>query len=125
MKRILTTVAAAVLLAVLGQSDSAAQKVKASPNNVDCSTWSMVRAERKFGEVQPVAAFVHGLITGMAIGADIEFWKTGGKEIKPHEVFDWMDKYCSENPQSSGFAGAVVLMNGRTNNAWKSKFGTQ
>ena len=122
MSRILPTLTAITLLVVSSGSDSSAQKVKASPNNVDCSTWSTSRAEKKY---QVVEAFVHGMITGMAVGADIEFWKAGGKEIKPPDVFLWMDKYCATNPESSGYAGAVVLINERTGNAWNRKFGIQ
>jgi hypothetical protein len=122
MARILATLAALTFLVVSSGSDSSAQKVRASPNNVDCSTWSTSRAEKIY---QVVEAFVHGMITGMSIGADIEFWKAGGKEIDPPEVFLWVDKYCAANPEPSGYAGAVALINERTGNAWNRKFGIQ
>ena len=71
-------------------------------------------------EVRDTQAAAHGLRL-----ADIEFWQAGGKEIKPPDVFLWMDKYCTANPESSGYTGAVVLINERTNNAWYRKFGIQ
>lgn len=82
---------------------------------VDCATWVMGRKENRAVVLE---SFLIGVLNGMSMGSRIEFWSTGGNELKREQVFLWMDNYCQRSPLKGLYAGAIEMINERTNDAW-------
>jgi hypothetical protein len=83
--------------------------------DVNRGIWLEARTQRTAINLE---GFVQGLLNGMSLGSNIEFWEVGGNRVSSAQVFLWMDNYCRTNPLSNAYNGAVALMNERTNGAW-------
>jgi hypothetical protein len=85
---------------------------------VDCAMWIDARRSSRAEALQP---YLLGLLNGMAVGSGIEFWRANGVRVSREQVYLWMDNFCQEHPLSTPFAGAVSLLNERTDGAWSRR----
>lgn len=110
IKTLLTrSIACAAALAGLGMLVSPATQAKdislrgASP----CAVWTKERAEQR---AQYEKAWLSGYFSGLAMGTDVNFWGTEGRDAIDNEaVWKWMDGYCADNPKSSLVTAAEKL----------------
>ena len=73
----------------------------------DCVLWAKGRAHN---DASYEKAWLAGYFTGLAIGFDVNFWGTRGKdELESEAVWKWMDEYCAANPKNSLLKGAEKL----------------
>ena len=72
----------------------------------DCGTWVKVRTENRSALLE--ANFL-GLLNGLAVGVDVEFWHAGGTDLTPEAVFLWLDGWCRQNPLNNMVVGKFVL----------------
>lgn len=75
--------------------------------DVDCGIWVKARTE---GQSAILEGYVLGLMNGLALASQIEFWQATGVPVGREQVFLWMDNYCRANPLSRTAVGAVALM---------------
>ncbi|KPK05966.1 MAG: hypothetical protein AMJ64_10405 [Betaproteobacteria bacterium SG8_39] len=72
-----------------------------------CAIWSKERAQER---AQYEKAWLSGYFSGLAMGTDVNFWGTKGRdEIEGDAVWTWMDSYCAANPKSSLVTAAEKL----------------
>jgi hypothetical protein len=81
---------------------------------VDCGKW--VEA-RKQGRAVALEHYLIGLLNGLALGSNVDFWRAGGIKLSSEQTFLWMDNYCQREPLSDPVTGAIALMKERTGNA--------
>jgi hypothetical protein len=73
----------------------------------NCAIWNKERAQ---DHAQYEKAWLSGYFTGLAMGTDVNFWGSKGKnEIDNEAVWKWMDKYCTANPKSNLVTAAEKL----------------
>ena len=84
-------------------------------SDVYCNIWV---AGRKGKASKEVESHLIGLLDGLSAGRQIPFWnfKEG---ISFKQVYLWMDKHCSENPESNVYFGAYELINDQTQGLFK------
>jgi hypothetical protein len=79
--------------------------------NIDCGKWLASR------EQKTSIAFEHyvlGMLNGLTIGADREFWNADGRAISWDAVYFWIDGYCRSHPTDLLSTAAVTLFKERT-----------
>ena len=95
------------------------QMSKAEPvmvvSDVYCVRWTEGRKGKASKEVEN---HLIGLLDGLSAGRQIPFWnfKDG---ISFQQVYAWMDKYCTENPESNAYFGAYELIDVQTQGLFK------
>jgi len=79
-------------------------------SDINCITWV---AGKKDKGAKLAESHLIGLLDGLSAGRQIPFWnfKDG---ISLPQVYEWMDNYCSKNPDSSVYFGAYELINEKT-----------
>ena len=77
----------------------------------DCGSWI---SARKNDRSVAYEHYVLGLLNDMVMGSKMDFWRAKGSKLKRDQVYLWMDNYCSKNPLSGPFEGAMELMNEQT-----------
>jgi len=84
-------------------------------SDVYCIRWTEGRKGKASKEVE---SHLIGLLDGLSAGRQIAFWnfKEG---ISFQQVYLWMDKHCSENPESNVYWGAYELINEQTQGLFK------
>ena len=84
-------------------------------SDVYCIRWAEGRKGKASKEVE---SHLIGLLDGLSAGRQIPFWnfKEG---ISFQQVYLWMDKYCSENPESNAYFGAYELIDEQTQGLFK------
>ena len=84
-------------------------------SDVYCIRWTEGRKGKASKEVE---SHLIGLLDGLSAGRQIPFWnfKEG---ISFQQVYSWMDKHCSENPESNIYFGAYELINEQTQGLFK------
>jgi len=84
-------------------------------SDVYCLRWTEGRKGKASKEVE---SHLIGLLDGLSAGRQIPFWnfKEG---ISFQQVYAWMDKHCSENPESNVYFGAYELVNEQTQGLFK------
>ena len=80
----------------------------------DCGQWLDVRTDIQL-EVRALAVqlWVLGYLSGKAMGANKEFWKSGDG-LSNEQVMYWIDNYCREHPLKHLDQGADILFHERT-----------
>lgn len=101
---------AALLFAVCMPLTSSAEGVTVS-GMLDCGTWI---EGRKAARAVALEHYAQGLINGLALGWDREFWSARGTSVSPKQVWLWFDKYCRDNPLDSIVTASFVLFKERT-----------
>src|SRR5262249_4768445 len=61
----------------------------------DCGLWAKARGEHRAGYLE---SYLIGLLSGLSLGREVEFWQAYGHPLSRDAVYLWMDKYCNENP---------------------------
>ena len=78
---------------------------------VDCGEWITARSNNT---AVPLEHYLLGLLNGLALGRQDEFWRADGRSKPSREaIYLWMDKYCRDNPLSNPVSGAFVLFDER------------
>ena|SRR6516162_6596792 len=62
---------------------------------VDCGDWLASRQQKTSIALEH---YVLGMLNGLAIGADREFWQADGRAISRDAVYFWIDGYCRSHP---------------------------
>ena len=61
-----------------------------------CAMWLKAGKNKVFRQIEE--AFVLGLIDGMSVGANMNFWATKEGQLKINQALSWVDVYCRANP---------------------------
>jgi hypothetical protein len=73
-----------------------------------CGKWVKDREEK--GWSGPAnQTWLAGYLSGLAVGANIEFWNKHGNKLDNESVNLWMDNYCRANPLKSIHEGGYSL----------------
>ena len=73
---------------------------------LDCGEWAAARIR---GKSIPYEHYLIGLLNGLALGHQVEFWHAAPSPISREAVYLWMDGYCQQNPLGQFVTGAVAL----------------
>jgi hypothetical protein len=112
-----TSATLAILLALNGLPASLAPaRAATSGVNVesyaDCGQWVQSRTNN---EAVVLQGYVIGLINGLALGHQVEFWTAEGRPaLSQDAVFLWMDGFCRGHPLDDVVHGAVTLYRERS-----------
>ena len=93
---------------------SFAAPIKAEPKlnaTGTCTMWLKAGKNKVFRQIEE--AFVLGLIDGMSVGANMNFWATKEGQLKVNQVLSWVDVYCRANPLEPTITGVQKLFNSR------------
>jgi hypothetical protein len=103
------------LIFTIGFSEMSKAEPVMIVSDVQCIRWAEGRKGKGSKEVE---SHLIGLLDGLSAGRQIPFWnfKEG---ISFQQVYLWMDKYCSENPDSSAYLGANELIDEQTQGLFK------
>jgi hypothetical protein len=93
-----------------------AQAAVTIEGDVECADW--VKWRTKSGS-DILEGYVIGLLNGLSIARDVEFWQVDGRRLSRESVALWMDKYCRDNPLSSPVYGVRELFKERTGTGWR------
>ena len=77
----------------------------------DCGLWAKARSEKS---AELLEHYILGILDGMALTRQVEFWRADGAPISRESVYLWMDGYCRENPLNVIITGAFVLYKERS-----------
>jgi len=104
-----------LLIFTIGFSEMSKAEPVLIVSDVYCNIWA---AGRKGKQSKEVESHLIGLLDGLSAGRQIPFWnfKEG---IAFQQVYLWMDKYCSDNPDSSAYFGAYELIDEQTQGLFK------
>ena len=104
-----------LLIFTIGFSEISKAETVMVVSDVYCLRWTEGRKGKASKEVE---SHLIGLLDGLSAGRQIPFWnfKEG---ISFQQVYLWMDKHCSENPESNVYFGAYELMNEQTQGLFK------
>ena len=104
-----------LLIFTIGFSEMSQAEPVMIVSDVNCVRWTEGRKGKGSKEVE---SHLIGLLDGLSGGRQIPFWnfKEG---ISFQQVYLWMDKHCSENPESNVYFGAYELMNEQTQGLFK------
>jgi len=102
-----------ILLIILGfqMSAWADSELLTIEGTTDCASWVLGRTTDRSAAYEH---YVIGLLNGMVVGSKMAFWRAKGSKLTQGQVFLWMDNYCSKNPLSGPFEGAIELMSEQT-----------
>jgi hypothetical protein len=107
---------AKALAFVLGVALLLAESVEAEPvwteGAADCATWLQARAHP--GSKITAEALLIGTLDGLALGAQVEFWRAYGVRVSREQALLWIDNHCRTNPLSNVASGAMSLFDERT-----------
>jgi hypothetical protein len=72
-----------------------------------CAVWAKARAQN---DARYEIAWLTGYFSGLAIGTDVNFWGTKGRDLLETEVaWKWIDTYCAEHPKKNVIHAAEQL----------------
>jgi len=77
----------------------------------DCGDWLSSRQEKTSIALQD---FAIGMLNGMAVGSDTEFWHADGRGISRDAVYFWIDGYCHAHPTDLLESAVISLFRQRT-----------
>lgn len=111
MTRTLSTITLACAAALIAAGIFVSRPARAADITLrgasNCAIWNKERAQDR---AQYEKAWLSGYFTGLAMGTDVNFWGSKGKnEIDNEAVWKWMDKYCTANPKSNLVTAAEKL----------------
>ena len=115
MKRTLKAASLAITLtfAMIG-TQAGAQGVRVE-YSYSCAQWSA--AETEYYTKGLAEGWLVGMINGLGLASDSDFWRTAGG-LEPEQVFFWMDRYCDKNPLGYAVSGIYELMEERLGKGW-------
>lgn len=72
-----------------------------------CIVWTKARAQN---EARYEMAWLTGYFSGLAMGTDVNFWGSKGRDLLESEVaWKWIDSYCAKNPKKNVIHAAEQL----------------
>jgi len=77
----------------------------------DCGEWLASRQQKTS------IAFEHyvlGMLNGLTMGADREFWNADGRAMSRDAAYFWIDGYCRSHPTDLLTTAVVTFFNERT-----------
>ena len=80
-----------------------------------CEMWLKAGKNKVFRQIQE--AFVLGLLDGLSLGKDMNFWITSEGELKVNQALSWVDRYCRERPSQHTIKGVQQLFDSRAEEA--------
>ena len=107
--RTTTALAAVILVGLCASSQAAAIFVEGG--SLQCGQWL---ANRKDQSSLLYESFAIGLLGGMAMGHDKEFWHAGGETLSRDAAFSWIDAYCRDHSSDTVTQAAMTLFRERT-----------
>jgi hypothetical protein len=88
-----------LVLGLLSVEASAAQLFGTKPVYIegqsDCGDWLSSRQNRSAIALED---FVLGMLNGLAMGADAEYWRADGRGISRDAAYFSVDQYCRQHP---------------------------
>ena len=81
--------------------------------SVDCGSWVEGRTRETSVVIE---AYLIGLINGLTLGHQVEFWRAGpsATSLSRESVYLWMDGFCRQNPLNGVVQGAIALYQERS-----------
>ena len=76
-----------------------------------CAMWLKAGKNKVFRQIQE--AFVLGLLDGLSLGNNKNFWVTSEGELKVNQALSWVDRYCREKPSEHTITGVQQLFESR------------
>src|SRR5262245_26977825 len=73
---------------------------------VDCGDWIKARGEQRASYLEH---YLIGLLNGLSLGHEVEFWRADGRMLSRDAVYAWMDNYCQKNPLEDIVTATVQL----------------
>ena len=99
-----------VLVLLLGFTATVQAQLKLGATGT-CAMWLEAGKNKVFRQIEE--AFVLGLIDGMSVGANMNFWATKEGQVKINQALSWVDVYCRANPLEHTVTGVQKLFNSR------------
>ena len=100
----------AILILLLGFAAPLKAQLKLNATGT-CAIWLKAGKNKVFRQIEE--AFVLGLIDGMSVGANMNFWATKEGQVKINQALSWVDVYCRANPLEHTVTGVQKLFNSR------------
>jgi hypothetical protein len=85
---------------------------------IDCAKWIEARETKRSSLFEN---FVYGFVSGSSMTSGVEVWERGGNQIRPEQLYLWMDKFCRNNPVDVVTHGSVVFINEISNGQYNKK----
>ena len=102
-----TAFAAMLVVATL---PAMSQSLRIEGGALDCGEWAYAR---KKDNAVAYEHYLLGVLNGLTLGRQQDFWGAGGAVISREAAYLWMDGYCRGHPLSAVITGAVELFNER------------
>ena len=99
-----------VLVLLLGFTATVQAQLKLGATGT-CAMWLEAGKNKVFRQIEE--ALVLGLIDGMSLGANMNFWVTREGQLKMNQALYWIDNYCGDNPLEHTVIGVWELFNSR------------
>ena len=100
----------AILVVLLALTGPAQAQLKLNATGT-CAMWLEAGKNKVFRQIEE--ALVLGLIDGMSLGANMNFWVTREGQLKINQVLYWVDNYCRDNPLEHTVTGVWEFFNSR------------
>ena len=100
----------AILVVFLALTGPAQAQLKLNATGT-CAMWLEAGKNKVFRQIEE--ALVLGLIDGMSLGANMNFWVTREGQLKINQVLYWVDNYCRDNPLEHTVTGVWEFFNYR------------
>ena len=100
----------AILVILLALTGPAQAQLKLNATGT-CTMWLEAGKNKVFRQIEE--ALVLGLIDGMSLGANMNFWVTREGQLKMNQALYWIDNYCGDNPLEHTVIGVWELFNSR------------
>ena len=72
-----------------------------------CIVWAKARAQN---DARYEMAWLTGYFSGLAMGTDVNFWGTKGRDLLESEAaWKWIDRYCAKKPKKNVIHAAEQL----------------
>jgi hypothetical protein len=78
---------------------------------LDCGQWITARSQGQAGYVEH---YVLGVLNGLSVGLDAEFWHARGSLISREAAYLWVDNYCRQHPLGPVVTAALALFESRS-----------
>ncbi len=104
-------ICAALVLAAFATTDAAYSQVNVLAAR-DCGVWVSARKAKTSVALE---AHVLGILDGLSLGANRDFWKANGAPMLSRDaVFLWIDNYCLAHPLDASVEAVLALFKERS-----------
>lgn len=102
---------ATLLLMLILATGSAHSQVSIEGSVSDCGQWV---AARKTDRAMAFEHYALGILAGMSMATNKEFWRAKGTNVSREAVYLWIDNYCQSHPLDSIVTGVNALFRERS-----------